>query len=78
MGSKHFENMNALRLWPRSFICLSVFGTPNETRALFFDILQNGVASKENSNEKCCKNTAKVNGQVLSSEHTCELQNLLE
>jgi len=55
-----------------------VFGTPDETRALFFDILQNGVASKENSNEKCRKNTAKVNGQVLSSEHPCELQNLLE
>ena len=38
-GSKHLETIKALGLWPRAFICFSVFGTPDETLALVFDIL---------------------------------------
>ena len=33
--------MKALGLRPRAFICFSVFGTPDETLALVFDILLN-------------------------------------
>ena len=38
-GSKHLETIKELGLWPRAFICFSVFGTPDETLALVFDIL---------------------------------------
>ena len=38
-GSKHLETIKALGLLPRAFICFSVFGTPDETLALVFDIL---------------------------------------
>ena len=38
-GSKHLETIKALRLRRRAFICFSVFGTPDETLALVFDIL---------------------------------------
>ena len=38
-GSKHLERIKALGLRPRAFICFSVFGTPDETLALVFDIL---------------------------------------
>ena len=38
-GSKHLETIKALGLRPRAFICFSVFGTPDETLALVFDIL---------------------------------------
>ena len=34
------ETIKALSLRPRAFICFSVFGTPNETLALVFDILR--------------------------------------
>ena len=37
--SKHLETIKALGLRPRAFICFSVFGTPDETLALVFDIL---------------------------------------
>ena len=37
-GSKHFGIIKALGLRPRAFICFSVFGTPDETLALVFDI----------------------------------------
>ena len=40
-GSKHLETIKALGLWPRAFITFSVFGTPDETLALVFDILRN-------------------------------------
>ena len=39
MGSKHLETIKALGLRPRAFISFSVFGTPDETLALVFDIL---------------------------------------
>ena len=39
-GSKHLETMKALGLRPRAFFCFSVFGTPDETLALVFDILR--------------------------------------
>ena len=38
-GSKHLETIKAPGLRPRAFICFSVFGTPDETLALVFDIL---------------------------------------
>ena len=38
-GSKHQETIKALGLRPRAFICFWVFGTPDETLALVFDIL---------------------------------------
>ena len=38
-GSKHLETIKAHGLRPRAFICFSVFGTPDETLALVFDIL---------------------------------------
>ena len=38
-GSKHLETIKALVLRPRAFICFSVFGTPDKTLALVFDIL---------------------------------------
>ena len=38
-GSKHLETIKALGLRPRAFICFSVFGTPDQTLALVFDIL---------------------------------------
>ena len=38
-GSKHLE----LGLRPRAFICFSVFGTPDETLALVFDILHESL-----------------------------------
>ena len=38
-GSKHLETIKALGLRPRAFICFSVFGTPDETLPLVFDIL---------------------------------------
>ena len=38
-GSKHLETIKALGLRPRAFISSSVFGTPDETLALVFDIL---------------------------------------
>ena len=38
-GSKHLETIKALGLRPRAFISFSVFGTPDETLALVFDIL---------------------------------------
>ena len=40
-GSKHLETIKALGLRARAFICFSVFGTPDETLALVFDILLN-------------------------------------
>ena len=39
-GSKHLETIKALGLRPRAFIIFSVFGTPDETLALVFDILR--------------------------------------
>ena len=36
---KHLETIKELGLRPRAFICFSVFGTPDETLALVFDIL---------------------------------------
>ena len=39
-GSKHLEAIKTLGLRPRAFICFSVFGTPDETLALVFDILR--------------------------------------
>ena len=39
-GSKHLETIKALGLRPRTFICFLVFGTPDETLALVFDILR--------------------------------------
>ena len=38
-GFKHLETIKALGLRPRAFICFSVFGTPDETLFLVFDIL---------------------------------------
>ena len=38
-GSNHLETIKTLGLRPRAFICFSVFGTPDETLALVFDIL---------------------------------------
>ena len=38
-GSKHLETIKALGLRPRAFITFSVFGTPDETLALVFDIV---------------------------------------
>ena len=38
-GSKLLETIKALGLRPRAFITFSVFGTPDETLALVFDIL---------------------------------------
>ena len=38
-GSKHLETIKALVLRPRAFICFSLFGTPDKTLALVFDIL---------------------------------------
>ena len=38
-GSKHLETIKALGLRPRAFITFSVFGAPDETLALVFDIL---------------------------------------
>ena len=40
-GSKHLETVKARGRRPRAFICFSVFGTPDETLALVFDILLN-------------------------------------
>ena len=37
-GSNQLETIKALGLRPRAFICFSVFGTPDETLALVFDI----------------------------------------
>ena len=37
--STHLETIKELGLRPRAFICFSVFGTPDETLALVFDIL---------------------------------------
>ena len=38
-GSKHLETVKVLGLRPRAFIRFSLFGTPDETLALAFDIL---------------------------------------
>ena len=38
-GSKHLETIKALGLRPHAFICFLVFGTPDETLTLVFDIL---------------------------------------
>ena len=38
-GSRHLETIKAIGLQPRTFICFSVSGTPDETLALVFDIL---------------------------------------
>ena len=45
-GSKHLETIKALGLRPRSFITFSVFGTPDETLALVFDILRKDCFSQ--------------------------------
>ena len=37
--SKYLETMKVLGLRPRTFICFSVFGSPDETLALVFDLL---------------------------------------
>ena len=37
------EIIKALGLRPRAFICFSVFGTPDETLALVFDILPSAL-----------------------------------
>ena len=42
-GSKHLETIKALGLRPRAVICFSVFGTPDETLALVFDILLQSI-----------------------------------
>ena len=42
-GAKHLETIKALGLRPRAFICFLVFGTPDETLALVFDILPKNV-----------------------------------
>ena len=42
-GSKHLETIKALGLRPRAFISFLVFGTPDETLALVFDILLQNV-----------------------------------
>ena len=49
-GSKHLETIKALGLQPRAFITFSVFGTPDETLALVFDILlqTSGLEGKQN------------------------------
>ena len=41
--SRHLETIKALGLRPRTFICFSVSGTPDETLALVFDILLKAV-----------------------------------
>ena len=38
-GFKHLETIKALGLRPCAFICFSVFGAPDETLFLVFDIL---------------------------------------
>ena len=45
-GSKLLETIKALGLRPRAFITLSVFGTPDETLALVFDILHEWFARR--------------------------------
>ena len=45
-GFKHLETIKVLGLRPRAFICFSVFGTPDETLALVFDILRQNIARK--------------------------------
>ena len=42
----YLETIKALGLRPRAFICFSVFGTPDETLALVFDILLQTVPCK--------------------------------
>ena len=37
--TRNNKSTRPLGLWPRAFICFSVFGTPDETLALVFDIL---------------------------------------
>ena len=46
-GSKHLETIKALGLRPRAFICFSVFGTPDETLALVFDILNENTITQK-------------------------------
>ena len=40
-GSKHLKTIKAIRRGRHAFICFSVFGTPDETLALVFDISLN-------------------------------------
>ena len=42
-GSEHLKTIKALGLRPRAFICFLVFGFPDETFALVFDILRQRV-----------------------------------
>ena len=48
-GSKHLETIKELGLRTRAFICFSVFGTPDETLALVFDILRQDIAMIQGS-----------------------------
>ena len=43
--SKHLETIKALALQPRAFICLSVFGYPDETLALVLEIVLRALLS---------------------------------
>ena len=77
-GSKHLETIKALGLRPRAFICFSVFGTPDETLALVFDMtsqsrlkIQCNKACKNSRLKiqcnKACKNNVFPAGMVNSS-----------
>ena len=62
-GSKHLETIKALGLRPRAFICFSVFGTPDETLALVFDIITSTLFPSKN----ICRSVA----VVYSNGFTC-------
>ena len=46
-GSKHLETIKARGRRPSAFICFSVFGTPDETLALVFDILNENTITQK-------------------------------
>ena len=55
-GSKHLETIKALGLRPRAFITFSVFGTPDETLALVFDILLKRLQFRCHRNKRFASN----------------------
>ena len=46
-GLRHLENIKALGLRPRAFICFSASGNPGQTLALVFDVLRKTVEKHE-------------------------------
>ena len=73
-GSKHLETIKTLGLRPRAFICFSVFGTPDETIALVFDILHKAqpaslLSDLKSIPQRACLLGVRTKFQIVGGEY---------